>query len=458
MVETIGQTMVMAVVFLFVIVAVGSGSLASDSAVSRPQGSNFRVLLESANTSQPSMESKGDTDSKVSPSPVIEPIKRNDAGDHSGKIDDKEGNPEKTGENGTDVKNSKTQTDASLSSTVPIGPGNNSTTGVTGDSGNDGDHKSSDGNSEKTQSNGPEHEPEKKKHDIVPPAKPKGDVGHTDGKNGTDTSKDLEKSKGTRDSSPLKKEKDEPTPSNKTRNDVSRDTGHAEVCDEVHSCTDKKKMIACLRAPGNEMQELSLLIQNKGDDVLNVNITAPKFLKANPISLTLEKLESKTVQVVMLDQVAKTSSFSKIVIDAGHGECILDVPNQSLHFLNKQRFFEGFSYSAIITPMFGVYLLLFTVLAIGGTWMCCKFRGKRRHGDGIRYQEVEMNLPESNIPISVGGKTEAENADGWDEVWDDSWEDTEAARSSSRPFQSLSSKGLAARRSNKDGWDNAWDD
>ncbi|KAH9298175.1 hypothetical protein KI387_029857 [Taxus chinensis] len=217
-------------------------------------------------------------------------------------------------------------------------------------------------------------------------------------------------------------------------------------------------MVACLRAPGNAMQELSLLIQNKGEDSLHVDIKAPAFLKVDPLKLTLEKAKSKSVKVLMVDQVPRNVSLFKIVINGDNGACYLDVPNQLLNSPSKQSFFEGFSYSAIITPMFGVYLLLFTVLAIGGSWMCCKFWGKRRHGDGIRYQELEMNLPESTLPITAGRKPDAENMDGWDEVWDDSWEDAEAARSSSRPIQSLSAKGLAARRSNKDGWDNSWDD
>ncbi|XP_057851466.2 uncharacterized protein LOC131061668 isoform X2 [Cryptomeria japonica] len=241
--------------------------------------------------------------------------------------------------------------------------------------------------------------------------------------------------------------------------DSSRNSLNPQVCDEFHSCSDKeKKMVACLRAPGNEMQDLSLLIQNKGEDSLQVNITAPAFLKVEFSNLTLRKEGSGTVRVSIIGQASHDLTLSKIVIDSGNGKCVLDVPHQLLNSPYKQRFFKGFSYSAIITPMFGVYLLLFTVLAIGGSWICCKLRGKRRHGNGIRYQELEMNRPESTLPITAGGKPEAENMDGWDEVWDDSWEDAEAARSSSRPMESLSSKGLASRKPNKDGWDNSWDD
>lgn len=251
--------------------------------------------------------------------------------------------------------------------------------------------------------------------------------------------------------------KDEPSPSTTTDKNKGRASTPNEICEKDHSCEDNKNMTACLRAAGNEMQELSLLIQNEGDDVLHVNIEAPAFLKVDPLVLTLEKRTRKTVQVLIVDQDTKNANLPKIVINAGNGECALDVPNQPLHSLDKRSFFEGFSYSAMITPIFGVYLLIFTVLAIGGTWMCCKFRGRRRHGDSIRYQELEMSLPETNLPVSVGGKPDVDT-DGWDEVWDDHWEDAEAARSSSRTIQSLSSKGLAARRSNKDGWDNAWDD
>lgn len=479
----------LALFFLFITVAVGSRIRPSDSEVPTPQIRNSRSFLETkSNQSVPSGSSpvaKGDADA----SKILTPVEGTQHGPH--KREEEKPIPEKR-----DVKNT-VDTKNNTPFIAPAAPDNNTSTNKTKSDGNKPSDQPSkvennmppDGNSKEDKSD--EHKPnesEINRNGTPPIEKPKDDFGSAREKIGNNNTIPR-----VEDSTPLAKHqeskgqphndtmrsppppgkksessdtqtkdkgaggKEEPSPSTKTDKNKDRGPTPNEICEKDHSCEDNKNMTACLRAAGNEMQELSLLIQNNGDDVLHVNIEAPAFLKVNPLVLTLEKQTRKTVQVLIVDQDIKNANLPKIVINAGNGECTLDVPNQPLHSLDKRSFFEGFSYSAMITPIFGVYLLIFTVLAIGGTWMCCKFRGRRRHGDSIRYQELEMSLPETNLPVSVGGKPDVDT-DGWDEVWDDNWEDAEAARSSSRTIQSLSSKGLAARRTNKDGWDNAWDD
>lgn len=477
----------LALFFLFITVAVGSMIRPSHSEFVTPQTRSFRGLLQTKNsqsgTAGNSPVNKGDADANKS-HPPVEPIQ------HIPPKTD-EGNPNST--KGDDKSSTDTKNNTAL--TPPTAPDNNATENVTKIDGSKATDQPSkvqnnsppDGNSKKDKSNEPKpNESENNSGGRTPIERPKDDSDSAGEKikndsttvtNGDPTPPGtLEGSKGlptntTIISSPEKKHEgpntptkdklsaegeEEPPPSTNIDKDKGSGSGQNEICDKDHSCQDKN-MHACLRAAGNEMQELSLLIQNKGDNVLHVNIKASASLKVDPLELTLEKETRKTVKVSFVDHNMENMDLPKIVVDAGNGKCTLDVPNQPLRSPDKRSFFDSFSYSAMITPIFGVYLLIFTVLAIGGTWMCCKFRGRRRHGDSLRYQELEMSLPETNLPVSVGGKPEVDT-DGWDEVWDDNWEDAEAARSSSRTIQSLSSQGLAVRRSNKDGWDNAWDD
>lgn len=491
LIETMWKITRLALFFLFITVAVGSMIWPPDSEVPTPQIRSFRGLLETKNDqSVPSGNSpvtKGDADANKSHSPVeptqhvLLPPKRDEEN-----LIPKKGEDKST----TDTKNNTPL----IPPTAPYNNASNTVTKIDGKKPSEQPSKVEnnsppDGNSKEDKSDEPE--PKKSKNngsDKTPIERPKDDSGSAgdkikintttprnedptppgtpEGSKGQPNNIAMGYPPGKKNEHPNTPTKDklgaegeeEPPPSTKIDKDKGRSaTPNDEVCDKDHSCEDKKNMIACLRAAGNEMQELSLLIQNKGDDVLHVKIKASASLNVDPLELTLEKQKRKTVKVLFVDHDIENVDLPKIVIDAGNGECTLDVPNQPPHSPDKRSFFEGFSYSAMITPIFGVYLLVFTVLAIGGTWMCCKFRGRRRHGDSIRYQELEMSLPETNLPVSVGGKPEVDT-DGWDEVWDDNWEDAEAARSSSRTIQSLSSKGLAVRRSNKDGWDNAWDE
>ena len=141
------------------------------------------------------------------------------------------------------------------------------------------------------------------------------------------------------------------------------------------------------------------------------------------------------------------------------GECKILLPIGYLQNIAQkkdfQHFFPSSTYAAFATsPMVSATLVFFVVAltSIVG-WLCHKFCGRKKNVDTVRYQQLEMI--ESETPKEMINGT----SDGWDESWDDDWEDAEAVKSSSRMSQSLSSRGLAARRGgNKDGWDNDWDD
>ena len=139
-------------------------------------------------------------------------------------------------------------------------------------------------------------------------------------------------------------------------------------------------------------------------------------------------------------------------------ECNIRLPIDYLQNIARkkdfQHFFPSSAYAAFDTsPMVGATLVFFVVAltSIVG-WLCHKFCGRKRNVDTVRYQQLEM------IESEAPKETINETSDGWDESWDDDWEDAEAVKFSSRMSQSLSSRGLAARKGNKVGWDNDWDD
>jgi hypothetical protein len=137
---------------------------------------------------------------------------------------------------------------------------------------------------------------------------------------------------------------------------------------------------------------------------------------------------------------------SKIILNAGNGKCVLhwDPPV-------KESFVRLPTYDKLVTPVNGAYFLILTVLVFGGTWACCKFR-KKRHHDGVPYQELEMGLPESVTATNV------ETAQGWDQGWDEDWDEDNAVKSPGRLVGSISANGLTSRSSNREGWEDDWND
>ncbi|XP_020526678.1 uncharacterized protein LOC18440343 isoform X2 [Amborella trichopoda] len=218
-----------------------------------------------------------------------------------------------------------------------------------------------------------------------------------------------------------------------------KDKYGAEECDASNQCMDeKKKLVACLRVPGNESPELSLLIQNIGNETLTINIMAPNFVRLEQNIVQLKKQDDREVKVSI---GISNNDNSAIVLTTGKGRCILDLRGVVLPESSKPTLFQRLTYRTIGTRTTVIYLSVLSsmLLFIGGTWFCCN---KLRPG-GVKYQEVETDLP-----ISGPGKPDLEV--GWDEGWGDGWEDEEAPRTPSRPLQSLSASGLITRRAGKD--------
>lgn len=104
------------------------------------------------------------------------------------------------------------------------------------------------------------------------------------------------------------------------------------------------------------------------------------------------------------------------------------------------------------TPVVAVIAAFCGVLLIGSAWLCI-IKGRRKVSSSsgeVKYQRLDMELP-----ISDDRTTNELDVvvNSWDESWGDSWDDEEAPLTPSKPVTpSISSKGLATRRTAKEGW------
>ncbi|OVA17291.1 hypothetical protein BVC80_1837g89 [Macleaya cordata] len=220
-----------------------------------------------------------------------------------------------------------------------------------------------------------------------------------------------------------------------------------------NSCTDHKNMIACLHPqhPENKetgLQEFFLLVQNEGESNLEVKITVPASIKMDLKQLQIPRHQAKKINVSV-----NVEASSTLILTAGSEECVLHtgvpIPQP------QGKFFPSFqqipSYTTLVSPIYGAYVLFVIALIVGGSWACCKF-GKRgqQHGSGVPYQELEMGS---------GSAVNVETADGWDQSWDDDWDEEKAVKSpGGKRTGNLSANGLTSRPSSRDEWGNGWDD
>ncbi|KAI3907060.1 hypothetical protein MKX01_027961 [Papaver californicum] len=232
-----------------------------------------------------------------------------------------------------------------------------------------------------------------------------------------------------------------------------KENARGEECDPSNMCKDEKSgLIACLRVPGNDSPDYSLLIQNKGTNPLSISISAPKYVRLEESIIQLLQKEDKKVKVT----IGKGDNNTSIILSAGNGQCNLDFRDLVLHNSEtKTSNSVKFSYTDLSSRASSIfYISLAAMLLVGSVTLCVKLRKRNLLSDEIpQYQKLETELPVTNTAIMAKVLPEVV-ADGWDNSWgDDSWDDEEAPKTHSLPLTpSLSSKGLAARRSSKEGW------
>ncbi|KAI3831973.1 hypothetical protein MKX03_006347 [Papaver bracteatum] len=229
-----------------------------------------------------------------------------------------------------------------------------------------------------------------------------------------------------------------------------KENARGEECDPSNMCKDEKSgLIACLRVPGNDSPDYSLLIQNKGTSPLSINIAAPKYVRLEESTIKLLQKEDKKVKVRIGDGDNNTS----IILSAGDGQCNLDFRDLVSH--NSETKTMKLSYTDLSSRASSILSIsLAAMFFVGSVALCVKLRKRSTlSGELPIYQKLEMELPVTNKAVMTKESPEVV-ADGWDNSWgDDSWDDEEAPKTPSLPLTpSLSSKGLAARRSSKEGW------
>lgn len=214
-----------------------------------------------------------------------------------------------------------------------------------------------------------------------------------------------------------------------------KESFHGEECDSSYSCTiEEKALVACLRVPGNESPDLSLLVQNKGKDTAMISIMAPKFVKLEQNKIELQGKENKKMKV----SIGNGGNDNFIILKAGDGQCSLDFRG----LIDNADKTSQFSYAI---PSFAIMCLI-AIAFVATVFMYIK--RKLLVSNDHKYQKLDMGLP-----VSRGRKVEALSTDGWDNNWDDNWDDEEAPKAPSLPVTpSLSSKSISARWSSKEGW------
>lgn len=228
----------------------------------------------------------------------------------------------------------------------------------------------------------------------------------------------------------------------------SVDKFQEDVCKGLAINCSVHDLVGCLRYPGTDPKESSILVQNTGTSNLTVQIVAPSSIKTSTNRLVLNKQQNKE-----LNFSTNAMESLPIILITEHGNCTLRTTASFGLDWNIENFP---TYATNAAHIYGVYILIFTIVIVGGTWACCKFIRKRRRTDaGVPYQQLEMGTQTQISSAEMHGST----ADGWEQGWDDDWDDEEAVvRSSDKhPPGIASSNGLTSRSTNKDGWED-WDD
>ncbi|KAK2664269.1 hypothetical protein Ddye_002843 [Dipteronia dyeriana] len=233
--------------------------------------------------------------------------------------------------------------------------------------------------------------------------------------------------------------------------DPSRKEGtQIEECDSSNKCMDKdEKFVACLRVPGNDSPDLSLLILNKAKGSLTVRISAPDYVWLEKTKVQLPEKDGKTLKVTVKNN---RGTGNLIILKAGTGKCSLDFKDLIGQNAGKESnnslqpaYFNFLSQKPIIA-----FASFAALLVVASVCMCIiTFRRRQLSDSPSKYQRLDMELPVPNA-----GKSDPNtNNDGWDNSWTDDWDDEEAHMTPTLPVTpSLSSKGLAPRRLNKEGW------
>ncbi|XP_010430573.1 PREDICTED: uncharacterized protein LOC104714804 [Camelina sativa] len=277
-----------------------------------------------------------------------------------------------------------------------------------------------------------------------------------DGGDTTTSGGKSEQAKVASDGSETTKEEEEEAVSNSSR---KKQGFHGEECDPSNMCTDQEhEFVACLRVPGNDAPDLSLLIQNKGKRALLVTIAAPGFVRLEKNSVQLLQNEDTKVKV----SIKKGgSNDSAIVLTSSKGHCSLELKDLAVAHETESEDTVSVSRPSILNirprTLIVVIMISFLVLSLVVIPVIIHVC-KNKSGGNNKYQRLDMELPVSN-PAVVTKSDKESGDDGWNNNWGDDWDDENGDGDEEQPntpvlplTPSVSSRGLAPRRLSKEGW------
>ncbi|GFP86621.1 hypothetical protein PHJA_000805900 [Phtheirospermum japonicum] len=213
-----------------------------------------------------------------------------------------------------------------------------------------------------------------------------------------------------------------------------------EACDEVaDKCDIKDYMItACVPFVGNGSQASYILVVNSGESSLKLNIVV------RPANITMDDIIISGQELNKVNLPPNTGRNLSISLNVEKASCAIQTGA-----LVPQSFHTNY-----LTPINGAYIFFVAALFIGVmTLVCCKLVKKKRHLDGVPYQELEMGQQEEPNPSFV-----IETSDGWDQNWDDNDWDEEKAVSSPGAIKKGLENGSSLKYVDTTQWGNDWDD
>lgn len=158
-------------------------------------------------------------------------------------------------------------------------------------------------------------------------------------------------------------------------------------------------------------------------------------------------LRSPIAFFVQIDVSENIEGSPSIILYTGNGSCTIEMDSKK----QKVKYEPFFGHGTYLSPKYGAYLFLIALIS-GGACACCWFL-KSSHVDGVSYQELEMERPDSHSANNV------ETTEGWDEGWDDDWDEIkEVKQPNGHQTANVLSDVIASRNSDAEEGRKDWDD
>ncbi|KAL3565329.1 hypothetical protein D5086_033375 [Populus alba] len=211
---------------------------------------------------------------------------------------------------------------------------------------------------------------------------------------------------------------------------------------DKRGCRDStNNLTACLLSSSTSSRELFLLVQNDGEGILKVNLTI------TDIKVTFPEIQLSKHDAIKVSVSENVEGSPSIILNTVNGSCTIEMGSKK----QKVKYEPFFGHGTYLSPKYGAYLFLIALIS-GGACACCWFL-KSSHVDGVPYQELEMERPDSHSANNM------ETTEGWDEGWDDDWDEIkEVKQPNGHQTANVLSDVIASRNSDAEEGRKDWED